>query len=149
MRYANIVVQRERGNRIFQPGAGPNGGDFFLPWQQLRERFAREGIVLNTRDVNAGRAIAFEFHLNAQRKLPVLQADTTTAYIPLPKLRLDHYPQSALCQVMWTPVLMVREPLMIRMTDFSLLGCGCSDSFNFQKLRGLVECSRSLPKHRR
>ena len=70
MRYANIVVQRERGNRIFQPGAGPNGGDFFLPWQQLRERFAREGIVLNTRDVNAGRAITFEFHLNAQRKLP-------------------------------------------------------------------------------
>ncbi len=70
MRYANIVVQRERGNRIFQPGAGPNGGDFFLPWRQLRERFAREGIELNTRDVNAGRTISFEFHLNAQRELP-------------------------------------------------------------------------------
>jgi len=70
MRYANIVVQRERDNRIFQPGAGPNGGDFFLPWRQLRERFAREGIELNTRDVNAGRAIGFEFHLNAQRELP-------------------------------------------------------------------------------
>jgi len=70
MRYANIVVQRERGNRIFQPGAGPNGGDFFLPWRQLRERFTREGIELNTRDLNDGRAIAFEFHLNAQRKLP-------------------------------------------------------------------------------
>ena len=70
LRYANIVVQRERDNRIFQPGAGPNGGDFFLPWRALRERFAREGIELNTRDVNAGRAVAFEFHLNAQRELP-------------------------------------------------------------------------------
>ncbi len=69
-RYANIVVQRERGNRIFQPGAGPNGGDFFLPWRQLRERFAREGIEINTGDVNAGRSVAFEFHLNAQRELP-------------------------------------------------------------------------------
>lgn len=70
MRYANILVQRERANRIFQPGAGPNGGDFFLPWQQLRERFAREGFELNTADVNAGREVTFEFHLNAQRKLP-------------------------------------------------------------------------------
>lgn len=70
LRYANIVVQRERDNRIFQPGAGPNGGDFFLPWRALRERFAREGIELNTRDLNAGRAVAFEFHLNAQRELP-------------------------------------------------------------------------------
>ncbi len=70
LRYATIVVQRERGNRIFQPGAGPNGGDFFLPWRQLRERFAREGIELNTPDLNAGRAVAFEFHLNAQRALP-------------------------------------------------------------------------------
>jgi alpha(1,3/1,4) fucosyltransferase len=69
-RCASIVVQRERANRIFQPGAGPNGGDFFLPWRPLRERFAREGIELNTPDVNAGRAVAFEFHLNAQRKLP-------------------------------------------------------------------------------
>ncbi len=70
LRYANIVVQRERGNRIFQPDAGPNNGDFFLPWRQLRERFAREGIEINTRDVNARRSVAFEFHLNAQRELP-------------------------------------------------------------------------------
>jgi hypothetical protein len=70
LRYATIVVQRERGNRIFQPGAGPNGGDFFLPWRRLRERFAREGFELNTADVNASRTVDFEFHLNAQRRLP-------------------------------------------------------------------------------
>lgn len=70
VRYASIVVQRERDNRIFRPGAGPNGGEFFLPWRQLRERFARVGIELNTPDVNAGRAVAFELHLNAQRRVP-------------------------------------------------------------------------------
>lgn len=70
MRYANIVVQRERDNRIFQAGAGPNGGEFFLPWRKLRASFAQEGIELNTPDVNAGREVAFEFHLNAQRKVP-------------------------------------------------------------------------------
>ena len=80
MRYANIIVQRERDNRIFQPGAGPNGGDFFLPWRQLRERFAREGIELNTRDVNAGRTVSFEFHLNAQRELPTATPCYTFLY---------------------------------------------------------------------
>ena len=67
MRYATLVVNRLRGNEPFRPGAGPNGGDFFLPWRQLRERFAAEGVELNTRDVNAGREVDFELHLNAQR----------------------------------------------------------------------------------
>lgn len=67
---ANVVVQRERDNRIFQPGAGPNGGDFFLPWRMLRAAFADAGYELNTPDVNAGQAVAFELHLNAQRRLP-------------------------------------------------------------------------------
>jgi len=31
----------------------------------LRERFAVEGVELNTRDVNAGREVDFELHLNA------------------------------------------------------------------------------------
>jgi len=69
MRYATLVVNRLRANAPFQPGAGPNGGDFFLPWRQLRERFAVEGIELNTRDVNAGRDVEFELHLNAQRRV--------------------------------------------------------------------------------
>ena len=67
MRYATLVVNRLRTNEPFRPGAGPNGGDFFLPWRQLRERFAAEGVELNTRDVNAGREVEFELHLNAQR----------------------------------------------------------------------------------
>ena len=67
---ASLVVGRERDNRVFVPGAGPNGGEFFLPWRALRERFAGAGIELNTPDVNGGRAVAFEFHLNAQRRIP-------------------------------------------------------------------------------
>lgn len=69
MRYATLVVNRLRANEPFRPGAGPNGGDFFLPWRQLRERFAAEGVELNTRDVNAGREVEFELHLNAQRSV--------------------------------------------------------------------------------
>ena len=66
-RYATLVVNRLRENEPFRPGAGPNGGDFFLPWRGLRARFAAAGVELNTRDVNAGREVAFELHLNAQR----------------------------------------------------------------------------------
>jgi hypothetical protein len=68
--FASLVVGRERDNRVFVPGAGPNGGEFFLPWQQLRERFAQRGVELNTPDRNAGRKVAFELHLNAQRRVP-------------------------------------------------------------------------------
>jgi hypothetical protein len=68
-RYATLVVNRLTANEPFRPGAGPNGGDFFLPWRQLRERFATAGIELNTRDVNAGRPVEFELHLNAQRQV--------------------------------------------------------------------------------
>ena len=71
-RHATLVVNRLAGNRPFEPGAGPNNGRFFLPWDQLRARFAQEGVELNTRDVNEarGHAVAFELHLNAQRQVP-------------------------------------------------------------------------------
>jgi hypothetical protein len=66
---ATLVVNRLRDNEPFRPGAGPNGGDFFLPWRRLRERFAAAGVDLNTRDVNTGRDVAFELHLNCQRQV--------------------------------------------------------------------------------
>jgi hypothetical protein len=68
-RRATLVVNQLRGNEPFRPGAGPNGGDFFLPWRALRQRFAAAGVELNTRDVNAGRSVDFELHLNAQRSV--------------------------------------------------------------------------------
>lgn len=69
MRYATLVAGRLRANEPFRPGAGRDGGDFSLPWRQLRERFASEGVELNTRDVNADRAVEFELHLDAQRRV--------------------------------------------------------------------------------
>lgn len=69
MTRATLVVGRMRDNLPFTPGAGPNGGDFFLPWRQLREAFLAHGVELNTGDRNQGHAVAFELHLNAQRWL--------------------------------------------------------------------------------
>ena len=65
MRYATLVVGRLRANAPFRA----DGGDLSLPWRQLRDRFAVEGVELNTRDVNAGREVAFELHLDAQRSV--------------------------------------------------------------------------------
>jgi alpha(1,3/1,4) fucosyltransferase len=66
---ATLVVGRMRDNRPFTPGAGPNGGEFFLPWRQLREAFLAQGVELNTADRNRGHEVAFELHLNAQRRM--------------------------------------------------------------------------------
>lgn len=67
---ASLIVQKERGNRLFQPGTGPNGGEYFLPWRELRAAFRMAGYELNTPDMNRGSRIAFELHLNAQRRIP-------------------------------------------------------------------------------
>lgn len=67
---ASLVASHMRDNLPFTPGAGPNGGDFFLPWRLLREQFAEQGVELNTPDRNTGRRVAFELHLNAQRRVP-------------------------------------------------------------------------------
>ncbi len=71
MIYANLEAQHIRGNRPFMPDAGPNGGEFFIPWRMLRERFAGRGVEINTPDMNAGRTVSFDLHLNAQRRLAV------------------------------------------------------------------------------
>lgn len=70
LRRATLVASHMRDNLPFTPGAGPNGGEFFLPWRSLREHFLRLGFELNTADRNAGHAVAFELHLNAQRRVP-------------------------------------------------------------------------------
>ncbi|EHR70632.1 Glycosyltransferase family 10 (fucosyltransferase) [Burkholderiales bacterium JOSHI_001] len=68
--FASLVASHMRHNLPFTPGAGPNGGEFFLPWRALREAFAQQGVELNTPDRNTGQRVAFELHLNAQRQVP-------------------------------------------------------------------------------
>ncbi|MDO9101389.1 MAG: glycosyltransferase family 10 [Candidatus Nitrotoga sp.] len=70
MKHASIVVGRHKRNDIFKPGAGPNGGEFHIPYRLLRELFLEAGIELSTADMNIGREVIFELHINARRRLP-------------------------------------------------------------------------------
>jgi hypothetical protein len=74
MKHASIVVGGHKRNDIFQPGAGPNGGEFHLPYRLLRELFREAGVELSTADMNIGREVVFELHINAQRRLPKCSA---------------------------------------------------------------------------
>jgi alpha(1,3/1,4) fucosyltransferase len=70
MKHASIVVGRHKRNEIFKPSAGSNGGEFHLPYRLLRELFLEVGIELSTADMNIGREVMFELHINARRRLP-------------------------------------------------------------------------------
>ena len=74
MRYASVLYRDYADNSLFQPGAGENNGEFYLPYAKLRERFRDAGIELNTPDVNAGREVAFELHINCRRQGPSARA---------------------------------------------------------------------------
>ena len=70
MTYASLRCLDFKYNEVFVSGKGRNNGEYFLPYGQLREGFLAKGIELNTPDVNAGRKVEFEFHINAQRRPP-------------------------------------------------------------------------------
>ncbi len=74
MLYASVLYRDYADNSLFKPGEGENGGEFYLPYAKLRERFLAAGIELNTPDVNAGREIAFELHINCRRQDPSARA---------------------------------------------------------------------------
>ena len=74
MKYASILYRDYADNSLFTPGAGENNGEFYLPYIKLRERFLAAGIELNTPDVNAGRPVEFELHINCRRQDPSVRA---------------------------------------------------------------------------
>lgn len=74
MKYASVYYRDYAENSLFTPGAGENNGEFYLPYIKLRERFLAAGIELNTPDVNAGRGVAFELHINCRRQDPAARA---------------------------------------------------------------------------
>jgi hypothetical protein len=74
MIYASVLYRDYSGNALFEPGAGENNGEFYLPYARLRDRFLAAGIELNTPDVNAGRKVAFELHINCRRQAPSVRA---------------------------------------------------------------------------
>jgi alpha(1,3/1,4) fucosyltransferase len=85
MKLASLVA-KARNNILFEPGTGPNGGEYFLPWRMLKEEFAKHGIELNTADVNEaeekkGRKVSFELHHNAQRDVMPATSMASYAYL--------------------------------------------------------------------
>ena len=74
MIYASLVYRTYANNSLFTPGAGENNGVFYLPYALLRERFLAAGIELNTPDLNRGKKVAFELHINARRQNPSARA---------------------------------------------------------------------------
>ena len=57
-------------DEVFVPGAGPQGGAFYLPYAGIRDELRRYGVELHTADLCAGQPVAFELHVNAQRDVP-------------------------------------------------------------------------------
>ena len=70
MKYASVLFHQQCRDEMFSPPAGANGGGLYFPFKRLRERFAEVGVHLATSDMNAGKAVAFELHINARRHLP-------------------------------------------------------------------------------
>ena len=74
MRFASIFYRDYTANALFVPGAGENNGEFYLPYDLLREHFLAAGIELNTPDCNIGRQVTFELHVNCRRQDPKARA---------------------------------------------------------------------------
>jgi hypothetical protein len=67
---AALTVRPHRRDEVYTPGAGPQGGNFYLPYTLLRDRFASYGVALHTADLVPERERLFELHINAQHRLP-------------------------------------------------------------------------------
>ena len=74
MIYASIIYRSYKNNVLFKEGAGENNGEFFLPYRKLRQEFLRNGVELNTEDVNSGKKVAFELYINCCRQTPKARA---------------------------------------------------------------------------
>jgi len=70
MIYASLIYRDYNKNSLFNAGVGENNGQFYLPYVLLKESFAAHGVELNTPDLNAGKTVAFELHINCRRQDP-------------------------------------------------------------------------------
>ena len=68
MKIASIVFRRHCNNTIFEGNEGANFGGWYFPFRRLRDGFRAVGIELSTADVNTGRSVLFELHINVQRR---------------------------------------------------------------------------------
>lgn len=66
--YANFMVSGFKNNAIFDLNHQCNRDNCNYPFYLLREQLKLRGIEINTADVNAGRKLAFELHLDVQKQ---------------------------------------------------------------------------------
>lgn len=65
LRYANYLEKGIADNARFDLDSAINRDDSNYPYWMLRERLLSHGIELNTPDLNMGRPVEFELHMNA------------------------------------------------------------------------------------
>ena len=66
MIYANLRSGQHYNNSIFDKNSLLNRDNVFEPYIKLKESFQNVGIILNTPDVNRGKQIKFEIHMDYQ-----------------------------------------------------------------------------------
>jgi hypothetical protein len=72
MIYGNIYCEDFSANKLFDYASPRNSDGLFTPYIALREQLLQLGIEVNTPDVNAGRAVSFEIHMDGR---PLVQSD--------------------------------------------------------------------------
>lgn len=66
MIYGNLFCETLTENSLFDYSSPRNSDGLFTPYIVLREKLLRLGIEINTPDVNAGRSVLFEIHMDAR-----------------------------------------------------------------------------------
>ena len=66
MIYGNIYCENFSANILFDYSNPRNSDGLFTPYIALREKLLQFGIEVNTPDVNAGRAVSFEIHMDSR-----------------------------------------------------------------------------------
>src|SRR3989338_664243 len=74
MIYGNIYCEDFTGNKLFDYSSPRNSDGLFTPYIALRERLLQLGIEVNTPDINKGRNVSLEMHMDgrslAQNDIP-------------------------------------------------------------------------------
>lgn len=66
MIYGNIYCEDVSANQLFDYSNPRNSDGLFTPYIAIREKLLQSGIEVNTPDVNAGRTISFEIHMDGR-----------------------------------------------------------------------------------
>jgi alpha(1,3/1,4) fucosyltransferase len=66
MIFGNIYCENITGNKLFDYSSPRNSDGLFTPYILLRDALLRSGIEINTPDLNAGKTVSFEIHMDAR-----------------------------------------------------------------------------------